>query len=769
MRALGALLVITLLPVLPVGGFGGSGVVQAEETELRQVNIYVFGTETPIPDLVIRQQWPEYVFEPASVTSGTGKGYVRYTVDVFPNSCIDLKSEWYHFSNARGLCAYDGLDFVVQVHDTEYVLDLIEFYADINENTSSLEGGILFDRRKDYDGYELRIFDKSDGVNGNLCAFEGYIEFGWDFACDLPSNPSHLQLYILDGETSHPTNLKLRLDDVELPGQFAMDDKDPRVGWIEPVIGFNGLSNETGIALYQVIPPDSWFKSGIRYVPADGRDSYAVDLGKSQVELYHSYTIRLVDTEGNLFAKTAEIPIVDKISEQKEIIDYIDVYDDYMYKLDEPYEPEGARFTDTDPAAGARAGKIEWKNPDTGEYQLIAYDLYYADADDDNGIFLGEARLQLPYELPETVGYTLRDVPAEAEYLAIVPLLILWDEPYFSLHYSETIFVPLADRVAPRLDQLLVNGTPVSPKQENPAQYEFIVEWNAEKATVTASSHDSLVYVDGEGPDTTVTKVVYLYEPTTSVPIQVKTPEEDWTSEYTLTIIKEPAPDAPELTSLLVSGQAVQPVGTLYTVYVPFDMDSVPVTAAAGAQVEIELNGAVNTGSVTAVIPITGDEIEIPIRLYDPGTTLEAEYTLRIFRIVPDNLVLGVRSGWLKAGANGYEYGYVPKWMTAGMLKEQFALVSGTRIEILDQNGNSVADTQPVPAGSAIALIRGEKIQIIGLHTLSEHLKSTLGLSPGGPITFANIAAYAVRHRSDVTGDGKFDRQDVRLLLREMN
>lgn len=168
MRALGALLVITLLPVLPVGG---SGVVQAEDTELRQVNIYVFGTETPIPDLVIRQGWTEY--EPTSVTSGAGKGFVRYTVDVFPNSCIKLESQYYHFSNARNLCAYDGLDFVVQVYDTEYVLDLIDFYVDINENTSSLEGRMFFDRRENYSGYLMKIFGKDQPGLGQSCEFEG--------------------------------------------------------------------------------------------------------------------------------------------------------------------------------------------------------------------------------------------------------------------------------------------------------------------------------------------------------------------------------------------------------------------------------------------------------------------------------------------------------------------------------------------------------------------------------------------------------------------
>lgn len=75
------------------------------------------------------------------------------------------------------------------------------------------------------------------------------------------------------------------------------------------------------------------------------------------------------------------------------------------------------------------------------------------------------------------------------------------------------------------------------------------------------------------------------------------------------------------------------------------------------------------------------------------------------------------------------------------VLKEQFVLVSGTWIEILDESGYPVLDTQPVPSGSMVELTRGAKVQTIRLHMLSDHVKSVLGLSSVSPITFANIAA----------------------------
>lgn len=104
--------------------------------------------------------------------------------------------------------------------------------------------------------------------------------------------------------------------------------------------------------------------------------------------------------------------------------------------------------------------------------------------------------------------------------------------------------------------------------------------------------------------------------------------EGDWSSEYDLVIAKEPAPDAPKLASLIVDGREIEPVGSLYSISVDHDASDVAVTASAGADVEIELAGVRQFGSVEAFIPITDDEMSLPIR--QAGTHRSA-YFRRIY------------------------------------------------------------------------------------------------------------------------------------------
>jgi hypothetical protein len=56
------------------------------------MQVYVFGTETPIPDLKFIDDNGEEI-APTAVAPAAGKGYVRYTVEVSPYGCFDFERQ----------------------------------------------------------------------------------------------------------------------------------------------------------------------------------------------------------------------------------------------------------------------------------------------------------------------------------------------------------------------------------------------------------------------------------------------------------------------------------------------------------------------------------------------------------------------------------------------------------------------------------------------------------------------------------------------------
>jgi len=130
----------------------------------------------------------------------------------------------------------------------------------------------------------------------------------------------------------------------------------------------------------------------------------------------------------------------------------------------------------------------------------------------------------------------------------------------------------------------------------------------------------------------------------------------------------------------------------------------------------------------------------------------------------PDELVEGSELIRLDDGS----YGYVPKGMKAGALIAKFRLVSGTEAMVMD--GDDPLDSQDtVSPGSILLLSYGAREEEIRLVFLSELLRP----SDSETITVAHVAVFIIAQLAgeapvDLTGDGKFDREDVRELLGEI-
>jgi hypothetical protein len=225
---------------------------------------------------------------------------------------------------------------------------------------------------------------------------------------------------------------------------------------------------------------------------------------------------------------------------------------------------------------------------------------------------------------------------------------------------------------------------------------------------------------------------------------------------------------AARLDHLYVNGDEVFPQNgsSNYEIIVPLD--------AIEAAIEVVSEGGVvyvddvHVPDGTRTIGLSGDETVVTILVDTPDTEWADVYTLRILRMTKAVLVdgEGVLFGMLAEVGDGFEYRYATKGLTAGALRERFDPGPDVSMEVR-HNGLIVPNNTEVPHGATIYLSRGAEFQIITLQWLSDHLRGELDLGESEPVALGHIALFVVRSRSDVTGDGQFDREDARLLLHE--
>jgi hypothetical protein len=114
-------------------------------------------------------------------------------------------------------------------------------------------------------------------------------------------------------------------------------------------------------------------------------------------------------------------------------------------------------------------------------------------------------------------------------------------------------------------------------------------------------------------------------------------------------------------------------------------------------------------------------------------------------------------------------YGYVPKGMTAGKLLSRFNVVDGASKQVLDKNGEPLDTDATVETGAKLVLSKDGVTRTITLRFVYE----AMGKSGGDPVTITDIALFIIQQLNstdpkDLTGDGKFDSEDTRLLLKEL-
>jgi hypothetical protein len=653
-----------------------------EVPERVPVTVYVFGTDDEIEDLqLVDTGNDETTPVPGSVRriSEEAKGYV-YGFEVFPDRCFRLKSDNnYYFSivyQLTPLCPEDGREFLVHASETPYLLQLFDyiFWEEHDGATPTLQGWIWFSTPGQF-GLGVKIYGKED-VEGAGCVINDIYEGTpavMILSCQLPDDPSHVEIVAIDGDGGeHTTNLVFRLDDVELPGNLTVTDRDGRLGWVEQEFRFEVREEDPArFALYRFVP---LFTTEVRYAPVDGtglRSAGPWEPVDVKVNSFDGSTFfQIVDLEGKLFAKTPEIPVVDRVSDVDGLLEYAA---SGIKPWDESFAPQHPSFKVGVNSAGGRSALIEWPLPDHGGLELIAYDLYYSD---NNHNFSGADRVYLPLEQPsDTFMHRSDDIPEEVEKLVVVPILYNVDSS--KLVYAREFEVMLEDQV------------------------------------------------------------------------------------------QEPDPDAPKLASLTVNEVDLPTVSTEIQMFAPHGTESVPVSATADANVRITLDGNEYYGSVETEVPVTEDDFHMTITLYDPDSDLTTVYTVIIRRMRTAELTNQVLFGTLVKEGDEYEYRFVTKGMTAGALRERFVRDVSVTIGIMTEDEQFVQDGEEVPPGATVHLSRNAEFQIIQLRWLSDYLRDELDMGESEPVTLGHIALFVVRSRSDVTGDGKFDREDARLLLHE--
>lgn len=115
-------------------------------------------------------------------------------------------------------------------------------------------------------------------------------------------------------------------------------------------------------------------------------------------------------------------------------------------------------------------------------------------------------------------------------------------------------------------------------------------------------------------------------------------------------------------------------------------------------------------------------------------------------------------------------YGYVPRGMTADELMSRFNVVVGVTKQVMDKNDEPLDANDPVESGAILVLSKDGMTQTVILLYVYE----AMGKSGNDPVTITDIAKFIIQQLNpadprDLTGDGKFDNMDVRLLLNELN
>jgi len=422
------------------------------------VNFYIFGTDQVIGDLNIRTSSNPNI----NWTSVQGDGFVRYTIEHI-QTCFSVGSNTWLITGPS-YCSREEGNFVA--HATQAEIDTHLNDIKIDTWADGELGGTLwfywFGDSGVIDDYRLVVVDRNGTVHSNVCMIDkpDKYEFhnGHAFTCSgIPENAKYLRIDILIDQGYVSTNMAVRIDQVELPDTIELLDADPRAGWLDLTVRFGKSADESEIALYKIITPRH-AGVGSTYTAIveanDQEESYEVHFGGMETHPGDRVILQAYDRDGYLILTHTARPVIDVMTAQSGLIEYAGCYAEVLEcKPADEYgtypEPSGAGFEDEDPTAGSRTGDLEWTVPDVSPARVIAYDLYYADGE---SILLGEARVNRIGD-GEQFKFRLTNVPQNAEYVAVVPLLTQNGE-YL---YADPFYIALDDHVQqePEPDELV--------------------------------------------------------------------------------------------------------------------------------------------------------------------------------------------------------------------------------------------------------------------------------------------------------------------------
>jgi len=170
-------------------------------------------------------------------------------------------------------------------------------------------------------------------------------------------------------------------------------------------------------------------------------------------------------------------------------------------------------------------------------------------------------------------------------------------------------------------------------------------------------------------------------------------------------------------------------------------------------------------------VGIGGEQRDIVIQVLDHDASSSMNYVLTLVRRKPGNAL--VMSSIYRDLGDG-TFGYLPRSATVYDMLGGFDVAPGTEKIAIGPDGRAPGGNGEVAPGSKLVLVTPDGAQYeIGLRFLSELL---LEQEQGGEsVTIGMIAKFVVgqlhedsSERIDLTGDGKFDRDDVRVVLKEL-
>lgn len=732
--------------------------------------IYLYGAPEDLSLTMTENYWGNngeisQIIAPASFLPSNGYDILAY--DIYPDNDYELATEpengyslsqtYFYgdegsYANVYVVPESEPYNLELQLYDESAIFDgEVSWRAPAIGESGIGEYRLYFTdgNGNKVDADPLSVTTAGNSYEGNYYYDEFYLE-----SEEPPAGAKYVQMFIYKDDGNPDTNdekaaqAKARLWTASSHPQHAvMVDADPNIESIQPVVSFEALADESDIAFYDLIVPDYPLPMIMAKIPASGADSYSVTLPAASYWTYDELYVAPESQDGELSPSWGYVPIVDLMTSYTSgsLPESIDP---------DVKSPSSGSFNDTDLDHGQIGGTVSWNNV---EFYYTGYDLFFVDG---SGTILGGlARVYMPGEQSE-LQFRIPDntiLPAGTASIAVYSYRN-------DIGYSEPYLIAVSDKAMPTLQSVTVDG--ISATLSGMDYYAAAAE-TATEVQVTAASVTGVVYLADQPQALQVTATIPLDESPKSIPITVKSFDGMLETTYNLIVTKNPPLGAPELQSVTVDGVPATLSGTTYSMEVASTISAVSITATASSMTDsVYLADQLGASTVTVTVPLDMSPQTLLIKVKSPTTGLETEYSLIITKRAPDVLPPMLQSlGGIGRLAPNNVITSIRKDTTAGSLKTGIELASGVTATVTNASGVHLGDSHEIETGHKLLLSRGSTVQEYTLTTL----KGILNVPSTERVSIRHVAAYtSLSSKVDVTGDGVFDKDDVRMLLGEI-